>query len=199
MSALSDHMPVYYIRQSKVKNVKTNMHVKKRIITSSGVTQLKDKLSQLSWDTIINENNPETSYKSFCNILSNNFDECFPEKNFKPNRKSHALNPWFSKGLLISRNTKNKLASKLISKPSNYIKEKYKFYNSIYTKLVRKAKLNYFHLQFQTHYNNMRKTWSTINDILGKSKKNNNIPDYFKKGSKVITGSQDIAEEFNNF
>ena len=111
----------------------------------------------------------------------------------------HALNPWFSKGLLTSRKNKNKLACKQVSKPSDENKTKYKIYNSIYTKLVRKAKINYFHSQFKIHFSNMKKTWSTINELIGRGKQKAYIPDFFMKGNNKITGNDKIAENFNNF
>ena len=117
----------------------------------------------------------------------------------KTNRKHHALNPWFSSGLLVSRNTKNKLATKQISEPSTENKNKYKIYNSIYNKLVRKAKINYFDLQFKSHFSNMKKTWATLNEVLGRHKKRVFLPEYFQKGETKITGTKNISEEFNNF
>ena len=65
--------------------------------------------------------------------------------------------------------------------------------------MVRKAKINYFHQKFKTHYNNIKKTWATLNEILGRGKQKVYIPDFFKKGIETIVGNQNIAEEFNNF
>ena len=126
------------------------------VLNVSNINKFKNNLSNFSWDEITNNQSPDTSYKMFFNVLNENFNSCFPEQKIKNNRKNHAINPWFSKGLLISRNTKNKLASKLISKPTTDNKIKYKFYNSIYNKLVKKAKIMYYDFQFKTHFSNIK-------------------------------------------
>ncbi len=59
------------------------------------------------------------------------------------------------------------------------------------------AKRVYYESSFEKFKNNMRKTWSTINDILNKSKKKKIFPDVFKKDGRLISDKQEIAIKFN--
>ena len=45
----------------------------------------------------------------------------------------------------------------------------------------------------------MRKTWSTINDILSRQTNNKSIPDHFIDGNEIITDKQTIAKHLNSY
>ena len=45
----------------------------------------------------------------------------------------------------------------------------------------------------------MQKTWLVINDLLGRKKSLNDIPDSFESKGKILTGPTKIAEGFNDF
>ena len=45
----------------------------------------------------------------------------------------------------------------------------------------------------------MRKTWSTINDILSRKTNNKSIPDHFIDGNEIVTDKQTIANHFNSY
>ena len=45
----------------------------------------------------------------------------------------------------------------------------------------------------------MKKTWSTMNNIICKEKNKSNIPKYFLINGSKVTNDTDIANEFNNF
>ena len=42
------------------------------------------------------------------------------------------------------------------------------------------AKRQYYHTAFNTHSNNLKKTWKTINDVLNRNNKKHNLPISFK-------------------
>jgi hypothetical protein len=72
-------------------------------------------------------------------------------------------------------------------------------YNSIYTKLIRKARHDYYKEKFREFSKDGRKTWQTINEVLGRKKCINDIPNCFVSNEKVISGDLEIAEGFNDF
>ena len=47
--------------------------------------------------------------------------------------------------------------------------------------------------------NNIKETWSTINQLLRKKRVATKIPSHFSDGGKTITDSYEIACKFNNF
>ena len=73
------------------------------------------------------------------------------------------------------------------------IKTNFSTYSTILKKSIRNAKKHYFESIFEKYKNNMRKTWSTINDILSRKTNNKSIPDHFIDGNEIITDKQTIA------
>ena len=52
-------------------------------------------------------------------------------------------------------------------------------YSKILKITIRKAKSKYYHSQFQLFKNYMSKTWTTINELLNKTKKKTEFPEKF--------------------
>ena len=61
------------------------------------------------------------------------------------------------------------------------------------------AKKKYYHDTFYNYKNNMKKTWKTINDTLGKRKNNCKLPIYVLDNDKKISNPQNIANTLNNY
>ena len=101
--------------------------------------------------------------------------------------------------LVKSRKHKQKLFSKKLRNPSPENKEKFKSYNSMYTKLIRKARQMYYDSKFNNFRKDCKKTWDTINELLGRKKNFSDIPDTFVSNDKILSGAVEIAEGFNNF
>ncbi len=76
-----------------------------------------------------------------------------------------------TQGLLISRNTKNNLNKKAKADPNPGNIERYKTYKTLYFRNLRGAKKLYFTNKIKENVASPKKTWDTLNEILGKSKK----------------------------
>ena len=86
------------------------------------------------------------------------------------------MNPWMSKGLLISRRQKITLCTQSLKNPHENSVKLYKDYSNLYAKLVREAKKNYFHSELIRYQSNARKTWEIIRKAINnKSKSSNSI------------------------
>jgi hypothetical protein len=73
-------------------------------------------------------------------------------------------------GLLISRNTKNVHHKTSIVDPTAANITKYKNFKTIYQRVIRAAKKHYFTSKLEANASNPKKTWETLNEILGKAK-----------------------------
>ena len=71
-----------------------------------------------------------------------------------------------------------KLASLKLRKPSEENINKYKIYLSVYNKTIRKAKVLHYQRQFEHAKHDMKKTWDTVFEIIGRKK---NKQDMFSK------------------
>ena len=64
---------------------------------------------------------------------------------------------------------------------------------------IRDANNLYYFNTFTERKNDMKQTWGIINETLNKGKQGSNFPSAFTLGSRTITDSREIANEFNTF
>ena len=112
--------------------------------------------------------------------------------------------PWITKAVSKSIKTKHRLYSKVLKSnfnPDVYLK--YKKYRNMLTTILRNAKKLYYGDLFKKHKGNTRKTWNTINELLGK---NNGSKDFVEKLNHKVNDVQiesnnptEVAEIFNDF
>ena len=65
------------------------------------------------------------------------------------------------------------------------------------TKLLRHAKKSYYSNEIAQSRNDIKGTWSAINNILKKSK--HDMPNYFLCNDREIDDPRTIANEFNSY
>ena len=135
----------------------------------------------------------------FFEKLDSHVDSAFPETYKMHTNESIQVKPWISSALLVSRKSKLKLASLRLRKPNLENINKYKTYNSIYNKTVRRAKQIYYASRFNDCSANLKKTWETIREVLGRQKNKQNIPDFFRNGNVIKSSAENISEGFNSF
>ena len=198
ISDLSDHLPVFYIHYLKGKKVLPQPS-KYRKVNDTTKLAFKTLLENETWESTTSINNPENAFTNFFQVLDSAYDTSFPEKLNKLSKKYKPMNPWMSPGLLISRKSKGKLLAKKTRNPCLRNKDNFKQFNTIYTKLLRLAKQKYYDDKFKEYKSDSKRTWQTINSILGRVKNKNDIPDKFVSNGKILSGSLVIAEGFNNF
>ncbi len=127
-----------------------------------------------------------------------------PCKMVKFDKHKHRKSKWITQGILNSICFRDDLHLKLKKAATgSAIHDSYKrnlsTYNVILRKSIRSAKKQYYENLFQKYKNDIRKTWSTINNILHKNKKNKKFPEYFKGNDENITNKLEIANKFNMF
>ena len=198
INSLSDHFPVFYIEENKQKSIQLPDKITRRI-NQNTIPSFCKILKNTKWTDIIKEPNPKIAFDKFFGIINNARDIAFPETKVKQKPQNFCHSPWITKGLIISQKRKEKLFSKKKRNPSDYNKETFKSYNTIYNKLRRAAKKLYFDTQFKKFSKNIKKTWSVIREIIGSNKVKNQIPDFFKENNQIIRDYLDIANGFNDF
>ena len=101
------------------------------------------------------------------------------------------FNPWMTKGLQKSSKRKQKLYDKFLKSKTNENEEKYKTYNSLFEILKEKSKKFYYSRKLDSCKQNMKKTWDTVKEVIGKSKTfKNDIPE-----RTVIEGAETFGQE----
>ena len=72
-------------------------------------------------------------------------------------------------------------------------------YNNILRNNINQAKKNYYSACFNKYKGDLRNTWKTIKEVLNKTKKKAQFPDFFKINDEKLTDKQSIADKFNTF
>jgi len=163
------------------------------------VNNLKQKLSKVNWHDELDNNDANDCYNKFVSIFTKIYDECIPMRKYKCTNKTEPRFPWITRGLLKSINTKNKLYKRYIQKPCEERLSIFKNYRNKLNSLIRKSKREYYERKFESVKYNMRKTWKTINSVIGRNKKNNIQAQFTSAHGHNISNPQEIADEFNNF
>ena len=122
-----------------------------------------------------------------------------PLKSIKVSNRKTVRKLWVTTSILNSIRTKDKLYKKFITKPTTENKLKYTKYRNILNNLLRAAKKSHITAEIELNKFNMKETWKTLNNVLGRNKQTK-LPDFFKDpdGNK-ITDSNKIANNFNDF
>ena len=106
--------------------------------------------------------------------------------------------------LLKAINIKNQLYKKWIKTDVNNVelysrlKEKFKSYYNTLRRSIREATRLYYTRTFAIYKNNMKQTWTIIKDTLQRKSKCE-IHIQFSIGNRMLTDSDEIANEFNNY
>ena len=147
---------------------------------------------------------PNLTYDMLEQVISSAKEKHQTPKKVKFNHYKHKKNPWITKGILNSIKFRDKLYKKTRLTDPSVIKyetlhENIKAFNSILQRNINQAKKSYYDDKFKRYITNMKKTWTTINEILSKSNNKNQFPSYFTMKDKKISDKQDIANQFNTF
>ena len=107
-------------------------------------------------------------------------------------------------GILRSIKFRDNLHKKFIKTDPNAseysaLNNNLRIYKTILRKNIRLAKANYYANRLEQYKSDMRRTWSTKNDILNKNRQQKLIPNYIVVNDKKIMSPVDIANQFNNF
>jgi hypothetical protein len=160
--------------------------------------KFKEDLGSVNWDGVFSENNVDNAYEAFWSKYLEIYNTNFPLKRRRFNKNVHKKNNFMTKGLLKSRDTKKCLHNAAVSDPSVVNIERYKSFKSIYQRVIRAAKCQYFVSKLEQNAANPKKTWQTLNEILGKAKKSDTVENLCVGGVNV-SDPRDIANHFNEF
>ena len=128
------------------------------------------------------------------------YNKTFPINNCKSKNSKRSNNQWISQGLKKSSKRKEALYKNFIKKPTQINERDYKRYRNKLNHLIRIAKKNYYSKRFSQAQNDIKSTWNTINELLGKKKSSNALPKSFlNDNNDEVSDPKLIANNFNDF
>ncbi len=149
------------------------------------------------WYDILPSENVSESYDKFINHFKKLLDVAIPETKTTIPYRSIIKQPWMTPGLCKCSSKKTKLFKKTAGKnrcSESYVR--YVNYRNKYNTIKRSVKHEYYANLLAKYDGDIRKTWSVLNTIIGKSHDKSNITDSFIVNNNVITDTKTIANEF---
>ena len=208
-SKISDHFPCFVslrLRNDDT-NSQRNKYIKVRVNNNEAYEAFLADLQACNFATLLDHTphgDPNQNYDKLHYKLSELKCKHLPWKLVKFNKYRHKGNRWITHGVIKSIKYRDKLYRNLKGAQKDSIfytelKNKLSVYNKILKKTIREAKYIYYNRQFEESKSNIRKTWSTINEIICKTKnKKNSIKSIIKDG-RQIRDLAHIVEKFNEF
>ena len=140
------------------------------------------------------------AWDNFHRTLNNTIDQFAPLKSIRLSHKHIIRQPWMSAGLLKSSRTLDKFYRKQIGKAHEhpaYIK--FKQFRNIYSGLKRQHKRKYYTDLFNQYSHDIRKQWSILRTIIGKTNDKSSLSDRFKLDTEFVTDPKTIANSFCDY
>lgn len=155
---ISDHFPVFYLGpKTNPKKSKKEQEITFRDFSDQNIQNFSEIYSNLNWQSVIAQNNPNDALDEFLNIFLPTFDNYFAPRTVKFNKNIHRIEPWVTNGILISRRTKISLQQDYFKKSNDKNKSKFKIYRNLYNRIIKLAKRNHYHEQFKQNATNIKK------------------------------------------
>ena len=136
-------------------------------------------------------------YDLFMDIYKEVYNSSFPLVTKTCKHKKHE--PWMTQELLDLSKKKTKLNRRKVNKPTLINIEDYKTFNNNFNKMRRSAKQGYYQDLLIKHKHDMKRTWATLNEAIGRKIKSSNVPSHLVVDDVRITNQKDIADKFNEY
>ena len=204
---ISDHLMNFCILEGINPNQKSNNnYVEIEKINKRSLTDFKNSISKIDLISKIDNNidaDPSENYDIIAKYLAACKSKHIPKQIKKFNKRKHKKEKWMTDDILTLVNKKSDMYNDWKSTNNNdeFMRKKinFKTFEKIVDLEIESAKSKYYHDTFMAQKNDMRKTWSTINDTLNRNANKSELPNEFIIDNVKITNSQDIASKFNDF
>jgi hypothetical protein len=198
ISDVSDHFFTFILPNSILFNKQPHRTVISRDFSGPKLIEFKETLGRMDWNSVLSKMNVDDSYEEFWNIYNTTFDRTFRVKRTRFNKNIHKIKNFMTRGLLISRNNMKILHRTSLAFPTAENVQKYKNFKTLYQRILRAAKKLYFTSKLEDNAKNPKKTWETLNEILGKQKNMDTVDKINIAGIPESDPSK-IANQFNQF
>lgn len=194
----SDHF-FTFIEINLIKPIKSdNESFFTRKFSDFNKNNFRNSLFNRTWRDVYSSDCPNEAFNLFWDTFKQLYDIHFPLISVKPNKNKTPINPFMSRGLLISRQTKLKLMRKSKTHPTLHNILIARNYRNLYISTVKKAKKLYISDCIKSAGNDSKKIWNTINWAKNSNSKINSI-DSIEVDNVRLQNDKEIANNFNTF
>ena len=142
-----------------------------------------------------NISDADSTFEKFYNDIFSAYSEACPIK-VKCLSNKRLQKPWITSSILLK--VKKRQNFFILYKLGKISHQYFSRFRNDVTNTLRSARFNYFKNKFDEYKNNMKKTWTLINDIMRPNKSSRNILE-LKFGNTVLTKNEDMANALNEY
>ena len=205
---ISDHQMTYCLLNTKTNNQRNNkIYIEVENINNNTLEKMRNELEQRNVYAQLDQSmqaNPSDNCQILLNLLTEAKIKHIPIKIRKFNKRKDKKEKWMTNDLLAQINQKNDMYVDWKSKSAtvdiyNEKKINFKTFERIIDKNIIEAKKQYYHNTFRNFKNNIKKTWITINETIGRHRKQTKMPTSVVYENKHTTDCNEIANAFNKY
>ena len=192
---ISDHFALYIdLNLHKNKNRdNTKYSFYGRIKNETSKLEFTNNIFSEKWSEVYKEEDTNSKYNNFINTFVTHMNTCFPKRKISTFLTEN--NPWYTPELKRLNSLKYSLYK--TRNTSSNLNEIYIKVRNYYTKSIKFAKRLYYQKTFQQIKREPRKTWKTLNGMVGRIK-NTTGKSLEIKDENLITDPQNVADYMNN-
>jgi hypothetical protein len=194
---ISDHL-VTFIQPEGSRLKVSEEPAYRRSFNNTNLSNFRNDLSVLSWNSVLACNNVDEAYNLFWNDFKTLFDLHFPLKLQKFNKNLHSKNKFITQGILVSRKRKIELLKNHVKTRSPVTKELYTNYRNMYNRVIRASKKLYYRDHIRNNRKDPKKLWGLLKEVSTGEPQCNKIEKIAENGIH-ITEPIEIANKFNDF
>ena len=195
INGLSDHDgEILQLRNIKIPTRPSKTKII-RNFSKHNIHSFKTSLSYEIWDSIFGKNDINEIFNNFHNTLLRIFHASFPEKRLQ---LQHTDKTWITKDILTSIKNKRELYLRCRNSNNLELKNHYKSYCKLLTKIIRQAKTLHYRNQILKSDNKSRTVWNIVKSHTGKKIIKDEISIIGINGVPTYN-IQEIANSFNDF
>ena len=193
---ITDHLPIFAICNSIQVNNQPQF-ITKRICSDANVNDFIQRLQTVDWNRVTQTDDPQIAYSVFHTELQQAYMQSFPVKTIKLNYRNRKT--WLTEGLKKCIKLKNKMYVRNKRFPTRNMNIAYKQYKNKLNSILENAERDHYDKLFDTHKNNIKKSWEIISEIINNksSSKGKKATFHASNGGPLSDG--EVADQFNNF
>ena len=196
VTGLSDHNLTLAVRKLTKKRFPDRNNQKSNPLTipRCDLEKLERELGGVQWDGLLNDNDPSECCNELMNIVSAIVGKFLKTRKYS-NRKQSL--PWINASIRKLMKQRDLALKTALKSSLNTDMALFKGLRNRVTKELRNAKAEYYISAITNARGNSASIWKQINSLIKPSKKE--IISELKINNNIISESEEIAEEFNNF
>ena len=199
ISSLSDHLPIFVIIKDIVSfssSRSESVNIKYRVINEVTIENYLSELSSFDFYDFLPRDSIDDAMFLFDDIIFTLYNKHCPIKSKTVSGRSYNK-PWICGEIL--ENIKKRQNLYLLYRMNKVSHLAYKRYSNYVTAIIRRSKRNYYIGRFSQFKCDIKRTWNTINSLLGKSMKRSIVINEMKIDGEVSMDNLKIANSLNDY